>query len=61
LALVNTSGIQTGEFATLTYHVAIGSFPTVNDFSIIKNGNVIDTQSSNISGIDVAIQSVTIQ
>ncbi len=61
LALVNTSGIQAGEFATLVYHIAIGTFPTVNDFSVKLNGNVIDTQSSSIGGIDVAIQSVTIQ
>ena len=61
LALVNTGGIQTGEFATLNYHVAAGSFPTANDFSIALSGSVIDTLSANISGIGVAIQSVTFQ
>lgn len=61
LALVNTNGIQTGEFATLIYHIAVGTFPTTNDFSIKLNSPAIDKVSANISGIDVAIQSVTIQ
>lgn len=60
LALINTGGIQTGEFATLNYHVAAGSFPTANDFSITLNRPVIDTLSTNVSGIGVAL-SVTIQ
>jgi adhesin/invasin len=60
LALINTGGIQTGEFATLTYHVAAGSFPTANDFSISLGIPVIDTGSNNIPGIGVAL-SVTIQ
>ncbi len=61
LALVNTGGIQTGEFATLNYNVLAGSFPKASDFSIALNGSVIDRLNNIIPGIGVAILSVTIQ
>lgn len=61
LALVNTNGIQTGEFATLNYNVVAGSFPKPGDFKITLNGAVIDALSTPIPGIGVEILSVTIQ
>lgn len=62
LALINTGGIQVGEFATLDYNVVAGSFPTAADFSIALTGpGVINTSSITIPGIGVEILSVTIQ
>jgi hypothetical protein len=61
LALVNTNGIQTGEFATVNYNVKAGNFPTVNDFSVARIGDVIDSKNVVIPGIGVDILSVSIQ
>ena len=62
LALINTVGIQVGEFATLNYNVEAGTFPKAADFSIALTGpGVISTLSTAIPGIGVEIQSVTIQ
>ena len=62
LALINTSGIQVGEFATLTYHVAAGSFPKTADFTAALTGaGVINTLGANIPGIGVTVLSVTVQ
>jgi hypothetical protein len=61
LALVSTAGITTGEFATLTFSVAAGTFPTAADFSVALTGaGIIDTVGTAIPGIDVAILSVTL-
>ncbi|MBK5273977.1 MAG: hypothetical protein JJE30_02845 [Desulfuromonadales bacterium] len=62
VAIVNTGGIQAGEIATLTYHVAAGTFPTASNFIVaLTGGGVIDTNSVKIPGIGVSILSVTIQ
>jgi hypothetical protein len=60
LALINTTGFTTGEFATLVYHVAPGTFPVAGNFSA-STVSVIDTNSAVIPGVTVGIQSVTIQ
>ncbi len=44
LALINTNGFGTGEFVTLTYHVANGTFPVAGNFSVTPV-QVIDTLS----------------
>ena len=62
LGLINTSGIPAGEFATLTFSIAAGNFPTAADFSISASGlSVIDTNTLAIPGMGVAIAGVTIQ
>jgi adhesin/invasin len=60
LALINTTGFGTGEFVTLTYHVANGTFPVAGNFSVTPV-QVIDTLSANLPAITVVVQSVTIQ
>jgi hypothetical protein len=60
LALINTTGFGTGEFATLTYHVASGTFPVAASFGVTPV-SVIDTVGAALPGITVAIQSVTVQ
>lgn len=62
LALINTGGIQVGEFATLTYSIAVGTFPVAGNFNTALIGaGVIDTNGANIPGIAVSVLSVTIQ
>jgi hypothetical protein len=62
LAVINATGIQTGEFATLTYHLAAGKSPSAGDFSVAPTGpGVIDTAGVTIPGAGVAILSVTVQ
>jgi hypothetical protein len=62
LSLLNLGGIPVGEFETLTYHIAPGTFPTAGNFSIALSGaGIIDALGVNIPGIGVTIQSVTIQ
>jgi len=61
IGLLNTTGFLTGEFATLQYHIAQGTFPIVSDFSTVLTGaGIIDTLNANIPGITVIIQSITI-
>jgi hypothetical protein len=57
-----SAGIQTGEFATLTFSIAPG-FPlvTATDFTIAPGATIIDINTSPIPGISVVIQSVSIQ
>jgi hypothetical protein len=61
--LLNVGGMPVGEFQTITYHIANGTFPTAGNFSIALAGSgVIDTNNNTLSpGINVAIASVTIQ
>jgi hypothetical protein len=62
LALITTGGILTGEFATLQFHVAAGTFPTAAGFSVALTGaGIINTVGANIPGIAVSVLSVTIQ
>jgi hypothetical protein len=61
LGMVNASGIELGEFATLTYHVADGAFPAPADFGVALTGpGVIDTDGVTIPGAGVALASVTL-
>jgi hypothetical protein len=60
LALINTTGFGIGEFVTLTYHVASGTFPVAGSFGVTPV-SVINTIGAVIPGITVAVQSVTIQ
>jgi hypothetical protein len=59
---ITTNGFQVGEFVTLKYHVAAGTFPTAGNFSVALTGSgVIGTNGAPILGIGVTIQSVTVQ
>jgi hypothetical protein len=60
LAIVNPNGIQVGEFATLTFHVAPGTFPKTSDFAI-DIAQAVDANGQAIPGIAAGIQSVTFQ
>ena len=51
LALLDVSGIRTGEFATLTFQVTDGFLPDISDFSV----------TSADGGIGVVIQSLTLR
>jgi hypothetical protein len=62
LALITAAGIQVGEFATLNFHVAPGSFPKAADFSIAVGASIIDATSTlAIPGLNVQVLSVTLQ
>lgn len=61
LGLISATGIQAGEFATLTFSVAAGTFPVAADFAIAAGASVIDTNGQPIPGINVVIQSVAVQ
>lgn len=63
LSLTNTAGIPTGEFATLTYHIAAGAVPAAGNFSIAATPAPVITGigTGSTAGINVAILSVTIQ
>jgi len=64
LALLNASGISTGEFATATFSIAAGNFPAPADFSIAtgtSGATVIASNGSPIIGVNVVISSVVIQ
>ena len=62
-AFTTTSGIPLGEFATLTFSIAPGNFPTSQDFGIASTPitKVLDTQVNTLNGVSVGISSVTIQ
>jgi len=59
LGLLNVSGIQSGEFATLTFNIAAGNSPAAIDFAIASGASVITTPA--ISGMTVEILGVTFQ
>jgi hypothetical protein len=63
LSLTNATGIQTGEIATLTYHIAAGTVPTAGNFSIASTPAPVITAvgTGSTVGIGVAILSVSIQ
>jgi hypothetical protein len=74
VGLINTTGIQAGEFATLTFSFPAGSPLTAADFSasltapsgqtpqiIDVNGNRIDALVNPTTGLNVAIKSVSFQ
>ena len=53
---MNTTGIRTGEFATLTFHVVAGT-PTSSDFSIATGARIVDATNipAPIAGISAMI------
>jgi hypothetical protein len=62
LALLDANGIGTGEFATLTFQVADGFLPDMDDFSISPNPSVTTVAgNASIAGIDVVIRSLTLR
>ncbi|QEM68606.1 hypothetical protein FO488_10780 [Geobacter sp. FeAm09] len=61
IGLINANGIQTGEFATLTYHITAGAAPAAANFSIAAGASIIDVNGTVVPDIAVVIQSVTIQ
>ena len=54
-------GIQSGEFATLTFSIAAGNSPTAGDFAIASGASILDTNSTAIPGLTVEIQDVAFQ
>lgn len=61
LGLITTSGIGLGEFATLTFSIAAGNFPTEADFGVANGSLAIDTATANLPGVSAQILGVTIQ
>lgn len=61
LGLLNTTGLPIGEWATLTFTIQAGSFPTAASFAIAPGASVISEGTTTIPGISVGIESVTIQ
>jgi hypothetical protein len=55
VALINASGIGTGEFATATFQVAAPNVPVGADFAVAAGATVIDLNGQPIPGITVAI------
>jgi len=61
IGLISASGIQSGEFATLTFSFPAGSLPAAADFSVVASlGGVIGGGGA-IPGLDVVIKSVSFQ
>jgi len=61
ISLINTEGIPIGEFATATFGIAAGNFPTPTDFSVAPGSAVLDVCGNQIPDISVVISSLTIQ
>jgi hypothetical protein len=61
LGLINATGIQTGEFATLIFTGVAGASLGSGNFTIADGAKIVDLNGSEIPGITVVIQSVTLQ
>ena len=62
MALFDVNGIQTGEFATLTYQVSDGYLPSMADFAVTPAASVYGVVSNAaLPGIGVAVQSLTLR
>lgn len=64
LALITGTGFGVGEFATLTFSIAVGNTPVAaGDFAVAPGATVLDATNSPqpIPGISVVIQSITFQ
>jgi hypothetical protein len=64
LGMISATGIQTGEFATLTFNIASGNSPVAGDFAIAAGASIIDNSSPSalpLSGISATIADVTFQ
>jgi hypothetical protein len=60
VGLISTGGVSTGQFATITFAIAAGNFPTASNFAIAAGAQITDTNSNTISGITIT-PSVTIK
>jgi hypothetical protein len=56
LALLDVNGIQTGEFANLTFQVTDGFLPNISDFSVSPAA-----RNATTPGIGVVVQSLTLR
>jgi hypothetical protein len=61
LGLLNVGGIQLGEFATLTFGIAAGNFPTSADFGVAIGSSAIDVNTATIPGVSAEVLSVSVQ
>jgi len=61
IGLLAPLGIQTGQFATATFNITAGTFPTAADFSIAAGAEVFDLNGVPLPGISVLIGTVVIQ
>ena len=62
LALFDVNGIQTGEFATMTFQVADGFLPSISTFAVSPVASVISAvKNASIPGIGIVIQSLTLR
>jgi hypothetical protein len=61
IGLISASGIQAGEFATLTFSFPAGSSLSAADFSAVASLGGVIGPNGPISGLDVAIKAVTFQ
>ncbi|BCS55752.1 hypothetical protein [Geobacter sp. SVR] len=61
LGLINATGIQAGEFATLNYHVVSGTSVPAGTFGIADGASVVDIHGAAVPGLSVVILSVTLQ
>jgi hypothetical protein len=62
LAMLDVNGIQTGEFATLTFQVTDGFLPNISDFSVTPAASVIAAvRNTALPGISVVVQSLTLR
>jgi len=59
LGLITTTGISTGQFATITFSYS-GTKPVASDFAIASGTLITDTLGNSLSGISVVVQSVTV-
>lgn len=62
IGLLNANGFQTGEFATLTFHLTAGAaLPTASNFAIAAGATVIDASTNlAIPGVSVQVQGLTL-
>jgi len=62
LALLDADGLGIGEFATLTFQVADGFLPDMDDFTIMPNPSVTSAVgNAAMPGIGVVVQSLTLR
>jgi hypothetical protein len=63
VAFADATGIPVGEFATVKYHIAAGTIPVAGNFTVSLNEVIKDanTPVQTLPGIDVSIQSISIQ
>ena len=60
MGVISTSGFSTGQFATIVFNYTSANKPVTGDFGIASGAVVTDPSNNTLSGISVAIQSVTV-